>query len=132
LEDTGWEWCGVSASWSVLAGSVSTAIFVASTLPMPVKAGRTKDLASYSLGNIVLANLGNLIYAIYVVSLPLGPVWALHGFHLGATGLMLFWYLRHAGRERQERKPHRHLGAQRRPSTTVDHSLHSATSPNSR
>jgi hypothetical protein len=116
----------------VLAGSVSTAIFVASTLPMPVKAGRTKDLASYSLGNIVLANLGNLIYAIYVVSLPLGPVWALHGFHLGATGLMLFWYLRHAGRERQERKPHRHLGAQRRPSTTVDHSLHSATSPNSR
>jgi hypothetical protein len=122
----------VSASVSVLAGSVSTAIFVASTLPMLVKAGRTKDLASYSLGNIVLANLGNLIYAIYVVSLPLGPVWALHGFHLGATGLMLFWYLRHAGRERQERKPHRHLGAQQRPSTAVDDSLHSATSPNSR
>jgi hypothetical protein len=92
----------MSASVSVLAGSVSTAIFVASTLPMLVKAGRTKDLASYSLGNIALANLGNLIYAIYVVSLPLGPVWALHGFHLGATGLMLFWYLRHADRRRQE------------------------------
>jgi hypothetical protein len=65
---------------------------------MLVKAGRTKDLTSYSLGNIVLANLGNLIYAVYVVSLPLGPVWALHGFHLGATGLMLFWYLRHTGK----------------------------------
>jgi hypothetical protein len=63
---------------------------------MLVKAGRTKDLASYSLGNIALANLGNLIYAVYVFSLPLGPVWALHGFHLGASGLMLFWYLRHA------------------------------------
>jgi hypothetical protein len=45
----------------------------------------------------VLANVGNLIYAVYVVSLPLGPVWALHGFHLGATGLMLFWYVRHSG-----------------------------------
>jgi hypothetical protein len=82
----------------VLAGSVSTAIFIASTLPMLVKAGRTKDLASYSQGNILLANIGNLTYAVYVFSLPLGPVWALHGFHLGATGLMLFWYLRYARR----------------------------------
>jgi hypothetical protein len=64
---------------------------------MLVKVGRTKNLASYSLGNILLANVGNLIYAVYVVSLPLGPVWALHGFHLGATGLMLFWYVRHGG-----------------------------------
>jgi hypothetical protein len=44
-----------------------------------------------------LANVGNLIYAVYVLSLPFGPVWALHGFHLGATGLMLFWYLCHSG-----------------------------------
>jgi hypothetical protein len=36
-------------------------------------------------------------YAVYVFSLPMGPVWALHGFHLCATGLMLFWYIRHAG-----------------------------------
>jgi hypothetical protein len=64
---------------------------------MLVKAGRTKNLASYGLGNILLANVGNLIYAVYVVGLPLGPVWALHGFHLGATGLMLFWYVRHGG-----------------------------------
>jgi uncharacterized protein with PQ loop repeat len=93
----------VSASLPLLAGSVSTAIFVFSTLPMLVKAGRTKDLASYSLGNIVLANVGNLIYAVYVLSLPLGPIWALHGFHLGATGLMLFWYLRHARQRRPRR-----------------------------
>jgi uncharacterized protein with PQ loop repeat len=87
----------VGSSLALMAGSVSTAVFVASTLPMLMKAGRTKNLASYSLGNIVLANVGNLIYAIYVVSLPFGPVWALHGFHLGATGLMLFWYVRHSG-----------------------------------
>jgi len=96
---------GVDTSLPVLAGSVSTAIFVASTLPMLVKAGRTKDLASYSLGNIVLANIGNLIYAVYVFSLPLGPVWALHGFHLGATGLMLIWYVRHARRLRRRPNP---------------------------
>jgi hypothetical protein len=91
----------VSTSLPVLAGSVSTAIFIASTLPMLVKARRTKDLASYSLGNILLANIGNLTYAVYVFSLPLGPIWALHGFHLGATGLMLFWYVRQAGRHRR-------------------------------
>ena len=94
----------MNTSLSVLAGSVSTAIFIASTLPMLLKAGRTKDLASYSLGNILLANIGNLTYAVYVFSLPLGPVWALHGFHLCATGLMLFWYLRHARRPRQPTK----------------------------
>jgi len=60
---------------------------------------------SYSLGNIVLANIGNVIYAAYVLSLPLGPVWALHGFHLGATGLMLFWYLRHGRRLRARHEP---------------------------
>jgi len=93
----------VSASLPVLAGTASTAIFIASTLPMLVKAGRTKDLASYSLGNIILANVGNVIYAIYVFSLPVGPIWALHGFHVSATGLMLFWYLRHAGRPGRRR-----------------------------
>jgi hypothetical protein len=87
----------MSSSVPVLAGSISTAIFIASTLPMLLKAARTKDLTSYSLGNIVLANIGNLTYAVNVFSLPIGPVWALHGFHLCATGLMLFWYLRHAG-----------------------------------
>ena len=83
---------------AVIAGSASTVIFVISTLPMLIKAGRTKNLTSYSLGNIGLANAGNLIYAVYVLSLPLGPIWALHGFHLATTGLMLFWYLRHTRR----------------------------------
>lgn len=111
----------------VVAGSVSTAIFVASTVPMLVKARRTKDLASYSLGNIALANLGNLIHAVYVFSLPLGPVWALHGFHLGASGLMLFWYLRHA----RSRRPLGDADEIRRGRTTRDSASQTGRSLNS-
>jgi hypothetical protein len=36
----------------VLAGAVSTVIFACSTLPMLVKAAQTKDLSSYSFGNM--------------------------------------------------------------------------------
>lgn len=79
-----------------LAGVVSTVIFALSTMPMLVKAARTKDLASYSLGNILLANTGNLVHSVYVFSLPVGPIWALHTFYLVSTGMMLVWYLRYA------------------------------------
>jgi hypothetical protein len=43
--------------------------------------------------NIVLSNVGNVIYAVCVFSLPPGPIWAMHVFYLTATGLMLFWYM---------------------------------------
>jgi hypothetical protein len=56
----------------MLAGAVSSVVFVCSTLPMLVKAARTRDLSSYSLGNILLSNLGNLIHAVYVFHLPAG------------------------------------------------------------
>ena len=79
----------------VLAGAVASVVFVGSTLPMLVKAARTRDLSSYSLGNILLSNLGNLIHSVYVFHLPAGPIWALHGFHLVTTALMLVWYLRY-------------------------------------
>lgn len=49
-----------------IAGATSTAIFVSSNLPMLLKAIKTRDLKSYSLGHLVLSNLGNLIYWIYV------------------------------------------------------------------
>jgi uncharacterized protein with PQ loop repeat len=83
------------AGIALVAGSVATAIFMLSQLPMLIKAGRTKDLASFSPLNIVLSNIGNVIYAVYVFNLPPGPIWAMHAFYLTATGLMLFWYLRH-------------------------------------
>ena len=81
---------------AVLAGSVSTALFVGSYLPMLLKAFRTRDLDSYSRGNLVLATIGNALYSVYVFSLPLGPIWFLHLFYVIATLLMLVWHVRHA------------------------------------
>ena len=77
----------------MLAGSLSTALFVASALPMLVKAARTRDLASYSVANLGLANLGNVLYAIYVFSLPVGPIWALHSFYMISSLAMLIMWL---------------------------------------
>lgn len=85
----------------LIAGGVSTAIFALSTVPMLLKAFQTKDLGSYSLGNILLSNVGNVIHSIYVFSLPAGPIWLLHAFYLVTTALMLVWYLRY------ERRPGR-------------------------
>ena len=79
----------------VLAGIASTVIFASSTLPMLAKAARTRDLGSYSLGNLLLANAGNAVHSIYVFSLPPGPLWVLHSFYLVTTGLMLAWFLRY-------------------------------------
>ena len=81
----------------VIAGIASTLIFAFSTLPMLTKASRTRDLHSYSLGNILLANGGNLVHSLYVFSLPAGPIWLLHSFYLITTALMLYWYLRYEG-----------------------------------
>ncbi len=82
----------------LVAGATSTIIFGLSTLPMLQKAFRTKDLRSYSPGTMVLSNAGNLIHSVYVYSLPPGPIWWLHTFHLITTGLMLAWYLRYEWR----------------------------------
>ena len=85
----------MDTSLPVVAGAISTTIFALSALPMLVKAARTRDLSSYSLGNILLANAGNLIHSVYVFHLPVGPLWLLHSFYIVSTGLMLFWYLRY-------------------------------------
>ena len=63
---------------------------------MLIKAARTKELSSYSRGNLVLANVGNAVHSIYVVQLPAGPIWALHTFYVVTSGLMLVWHLRYA------------------------------------
>jgi uncharacterized protein with PQ loop repeat len=84
----------------VVAGMISTIIFALSTLPMLLKAFQTRNLGSYSLGNIVLANVGNVIHSFYVFHLPPGPIWLLHTFYLVTTGLMLIWYLRFEWRPR--------------------------------
>jgi uncharacterized protein with PQ loop repeat len=100
-------------SIAVLAGSVSTAVFIASYLPMLVKAARTRDLASYSAGNLVLANVGNAIYSVYVFSLPAGPIWALHTFYLVSSFAMLaMWagYRHRAARPGQRSSSRRTVG----------------------
>jgi uncharacterized protein with PQ loop repeat len=88
-------------SLAVLAGTVSTVLFAVSTLPMLIKAARTKELSSYSRANLVLANVGNAVHSIYVLQLPPGPIWALHAFYVIASGLMLFWHLRYGRRPRE-------------------------------
>lgn len=97
----------VDTTLPVIAGTISTTIFAASTLPMLWKAARTKDLSSYSLGNMLLANAGNAVHTVYVLHLPKGPVWVLHSFYLVSMALMLFWYLRYATR-RNGGRPLRH------------------------
>ncbi len=92
----------------VLAGTISTALFMVSTFPMLIKAFRSKDLRSYSFGNMLLANTGNAVHSLYVYSLPPGPIWWLHTFHLVTTGLMLTWYVRY---ERQPRQGQRQFVA---------------------
>jgi uncharacterized protein with PQ loop repeat len=89
----------VELNLAVIAGTISTIIFACSTLPMLRKAFCTKDMRSYSLGNILLANAGNIIHSIYIFNLPPGPIWLLHTFYLVTTGLMLYWYLRYERRQ---------------------------------
>jgi uncharacterized protein with PQ loop repeat len=85
----------------VLAGTLSTVLFALGMLPMLVKAARTRDLASYSLGNLVLSNVANAVHSIYVFNLPAGPIWVLHLAYIVASALMLAWWLRYreAGHE---------------------------------
>jgi hypothetical protein len=90
---------------SVAAGATATVLFAVSTLPMLFKARRTRDVSSYSVGNIALGNVGNAFYTVYVLHLPFGPIWALHAFHTVSTFLMLFWYVRYARARRHACEP---------------------------
>jgi uncharacterized protein with PQ loop repeat len=81
------------SSMAIVAGTVSSVIFAASVLPMLIKAVRTRDLSSYSRGNLVLANVGNAVHSVYVAQLPAGPIWALHSFYVLSSALMLIWLL---------------------------------------
>ena len=84
-----------------MAGFISTVLFALGTLPMLTKAFRIKNLAFYSFGSILLSNVGNLIYSIYVFDLPPGPIWFLYTYNLLSTALMLVWYLKYEGLQHQ-------------------------------
>jgi uncharacterized protein with PQ loop repeat len=76
-----------------LSGSLAGLIFAAGSVDMVIKAWRTKDLQSYSLGQMILNNVGNAFYWFYVISLPVGPIYFMHGFFTLISLLMLTWYL---------------------------------------
>lgn len=78
-------------SLQILAGTISSFIFMLGTLSMLIKAWRTRDVRSYSLAQIGLYNIGNVVHWLYVVSLPFGPIWFLHGFFTLASAVMLIW-----------------------------------------
>ncbi len=82
-------------SIQVIAGFVSSLIFISGNFPMLFKALKTKDMHSYSLGQLILGNLGNTAYWLYVAGLPVGPVWFLQGFFSLSSATMLFCYLRY-------------------------------------
>ncbi|GAA1060675.1 hypothetical protein GCM10009573_21020 [Agromyces bracchium] len=73
----------------MLAGMVAAVVFATANLPMVWKAIRTHDVGSYSLGSIVMINAANVVYSVYVFSLPVGPIWLLHSFYLVASAIML-------------------------------------------
>jgi uncharacterized protein with PQ loop repeat len=81
----------------IVAGSISSMLFVTGNLPMLLKAFKTKNMRSYSLSNLVLVNTGNLLYWVYISSLPFGPIWLLHSFYTVTMVLLLVWYLRYQG-----------------------------------
>src|SRR6478609_1912735 len=66
----------------LIAGTVATVAFAVSNLPMLGKALRTRDVSSYSVSSLGMINAANVVYSLYVFSLPIGPIWALHTFYL--------------------------------------------------
>jgi uncharacterized protein with PQ loop repeat len=76
----------------IIAGSLSAVMFSLGNIPMLWKAFTTKKLTSYSLTHILLNNVANLIYWIYVYSLPVGPIWFLHGTYTVSAAILLLWY----------------------------------------
>lgn len=80
----------------MLAGAASTVVFAVSNLPMLRKALQTGDVSSYSLLSVAMINAANVVYSIYVFSLPVGPVWALHVFYLVSCAILLALCIRSA------------------------------------
>jgi hypothetical protein len=81
---------------ATLAGVASTMVFAGSTLPMVVRAARTRDVSSYSRSHLVMTNAGNAVHTVYIASLPPGPVWLLHCVYTGVAAFMFAAHVRWA------------------------------------
>jgi len=82
-----------TAHLGLIAGSLSSLLFVTSVFPMLLKVYQSHDMHSYTLGNIVLNNVANVVHWLYILSLPVGPIWLLHSFYTVTTLLLLVAYL---------------------------------------
>ncbi len=78
----------------LIAGSLSTMLFISSSFPMLFKVLRSRDVRSFSLSNILITNVGNAVYWLYVLSLPFGPIWLMHSFYTLTQIVLLIAYLR--------------------------------------
>jgi len=98
-------------------GIASTLIFAGSTLPMVVRAARTRDVSPYSRSQLFMTNTGNAVHTVYIASLSPGPVWLLHCMYSFVTAFMFAAHVRWA--------PHPTAGLG--PGSPVAHRLHHAT-----
>jgi hypothetical protein len=89
---------------AIVAGSISSMMFMTGTMNMVVKAWRTRDMQSYSIAHLVFNNVGNLLHWLYVTSLPPGPIYLLHTFYTLATIFMLVWALLYQHQPQTTRK----------------------------
>ncbi len=81
---------------ATIAGVTSTAMFAGSSLPMVVRAARTRDVSSYSRSHLFMTNVGNAVHTVYIASLPPGPVWLLHCMYSGVAAFMFAAHVRWA------------------------------------
>ena len=81
---------------ATIAGVASTLMFAGSTLPMVVRAARTRDVSSYSRSHLFMTNAGNAVHTVYIASLPPGPVWLLHCMYSGVAAFMFAAHVRWA------------------------------------
>ena len=61
-----------TSAFLLIAGTTFTIIFAASALLMLLRAYRTRELTSYSRGNIIKVNTGKVVHSVYVYSLLAG------------------------------------------------------------
>jgi hypothetical protein len=87
---------------ATIAGVASTLMFAGSTLPMVVRAARTRDVSSYSRSHLLMTNAGNAVHTVYIASLPPGPVWLLHFVYSSVSAFMFAAHVRWAS-DRSER-----------------------------
>jgi len=80
---------------STIAGTIASLIFVISTIPSLTRVYRTRNGDSYSLASLWMATIGNTLPWVYVLSLPPGPLYALHTWNTLSAALLLVWCVRY-------------------------------------